>query len=105
MQCPSCDLPLRTESIAGEALERCASCGGEFCAHQALRRLIVAHAPPQGSRPVPYARPSPLSDPMRYRKCPACGDMMTRKNFHGSSGIIVDVCSSHGVWFDGGELG
>jgi Zn-finger nucleic acid-binding protein len=29
---------------------------------------------------------------------------MNRKNFGRSSGIIVDVCSRHGVWLDAGEL-
>jgi Zn-finger nucleic acid-binding protein len=29
---------------------------------------------------------------------------MLRKNFGQSSGIIVDVCRSHGIWFDSGEL-
>jgi Zn-finger nucleic acid-binding protein len=31
--------------------------------------------------------------------------MMLRKNFRETSGIIVDVCSAHGFWFDRGELG
>jgi Zn-finger nucleic acid-binding protein len=30
--------------------------------------------------------------------------MMLRRNFRESSGVIVDVCSAHGVWFDRGEL-
>jgi len=29
---------------------------------------------------------------------------MLRRNFGGQSGIIVDVCAVHGVWFDRGEL-
>jgi Zn-finger nucleic acid-binding protein len=29
---------------------------------------------------------------------------MLRKNFRESSGVIVDVCAAHGVWFDRGEL-
>jgi Zn-finger nucleic acid-binding protein len=29
---------------------------------------------------------------------------MNRKNFGESSGIVVDVCTRHGVWFDAGEL-
>jgi Zn-finger nucleic acid-binding protein len=29
---------------------------------------------------------------------------MLRKNFLETSGVIVDVCSAHGVWFDRGEL-
>ncbi|HEY1537294.1 MAG TPA: zf-TFIIB domain-containing protein, partial [Polyangiaceae bacterium] len=51
-----------------------------------------------------YSRPSPLSDPVRYRKCPACGEPMQRKNFAGASGVVLDVCPEHGLWFDRGEL-
>jgi Zn-finger nucleic acid-binding protein len=29
---------------------------------------------------------------------------MNRKNFGESSGIVVDVCTRHGVWFEEGEL-
>jgi len=30
--------------------------------------------------------------------------MMNRRNFGKLSGVIVDVCSKHGIWFDLGEL-
>jgi hypothetical protein len=30
--------------------------------------------------------------------------MMTRRNFGGASGVVVDVCGPHGIWFDVGEL-
>ena len=105
MQCPSCDGGMQTENMGGETLERCGSCGGEFCSHQALRRFLTAHASPAGANPKEYVRPSPLSDPVRYRKCPSCRALMLRKNFRDSSGIIVDVCAAHGIWFDQGELG
>jgi Zn-finger nucleic acid-binding protein len=29
---------------------------------------------------------------------------MNRSVFGRVSGVIVDVCKNHGVWFDGGEL-
>lgn len=29
---------------------------------------------------------------------------MNRKNFGKQSGVLVDVCTMHGVWFDRGEL-
>lgn len=29
---------------------------------------------------------------------------MLRKNFRESSGVIVDICAPHGLWFDRGEL-
>jgi Zn-finger nucleic acid-binding protein len=29
---------------------------------------------------------------------------MNRTNYGRRSGVIVDICSAHGVWFDDGEL-
>lgn len=40
----------------------------------------------------------------RYRPCPECQKMMNRVNFGRSSGVIVDVCKAHGIWFDDDEL-
>jgi Zn-finger nucleic acid-binding protein len=39
-----------------------------------------------------------------YIKCPVCREFMGRRNFGAKSGVIVDRCSTHGVWLDGGEL-
>lgn len=40
----------------------------------------------------------------RYRKCPACGKMMQRRNYGHKSGVIIDVCRDDGVWLDADEL-
>jgi Zn-finger nucleic acid-binding protein len=39
-----------------------------------------------------------------YRPCPDCKKLMNRRNYGRRSGVIVDVCSEHGAWFDFGEL-
>ncbi len=39
-----------------------------------------------------------------YRPCPSCNKLMNRRNYGRRSGVIVDVCSEHGIWFDLGEL-
>lgn len=39
-----------------------------------------------------------------YVKCPSCQVLMNRINFGKNSGIIVDKCAEHGVWFDREEL-
>lgn len=39
-----------------------------------------------------------------YRPCVACGKLMHRRNYGRRSGVIVDVCHEHGLWFDRGEL-
>lgn len=42
--------------------------------------------------------------PHFYRRCPSCQTAMIRRNIAKRSGVIVDFCQSHGVWFDGNEL-
>jgi len=39
-----------------------------------------------------------------YRPCPVCGKLMHRLNFGRRSGIILDSCQPHGLWFDANEL-
>lgn len=29
---------------------------------------------------------------------------MQRKNYSGRSGIVIDCCANHGIWFDANEL-
>jgi Zn-finger nucleic acid-binding protein len=104
MQCPTCDLPLEPGTVGGQPFERCARCDGEYFGHHALHDLLSAHLPSTGAHGAGYQRPSPFSDPVRYRKCPSCGELMLRRNFLESSGVVVDVCVAHGIWLDRGEL-
>lgn len=55
----------------------------------------VAHHP-EGKRKL---------EVVRYCPCPRCQKMMNRMNFARVSGVIIDVCSEHGTWFDREELG
>jgi len=41
---------------------------------------------------------------VRYLKCPCCGTLMSRSNFSKCSGVVIDTCREHGVWFDRDEL-
>jgi Zn-finger nucleic acid-binding protein len=104
MQCPSCAGRLESECLRGQSFERCLSCRGEWFTHDALHALLSAQAPQPPARPAAYRRPSPFSDPVRYRKCPSCDQPMLRRNFRESSGVVVDVCAAHGLWLDRGEL-
>jgi len=102
--CPTCDLPLEPETASGQVFERCAQCCRVYFSHDALQQLLSTHAAPPDARGAGYRRPSPLTDSVRYRKCPSCGELMLRQNFRESSGVVVDVCAAHGIWLDRGEL-
>jgi Zn-finger nucleic acid-binding protein len=47
--------------------------------------------------------PQPLNK-IRYLPCPDCKQLMNRSNFARASGVIIDTCRQHGVWFDAEEL-
>jgi Zn-finger nucleic acid-binding protein len=49
-------------------------------------------------------QPPDLSAKVTYIPCPVCGQLMNRVNFARCSGVIVDLCRQHGVWFDRDEL-
>lgn len=41
---------------------------------------------------------------IQYKDCPHCLQRMHRKNYARLSGVVVDQCAKHGVYFDAGEL-
>ena len=108
LPCPACKQPLTAYAGAGQApdsntLFDCALCGGQFVEHALLREMLHHHehaAIAEGAAHL-AGRPDPRTG---YLPCPACASLMNRKNFGGSSGVIVDVCKKHGTWFDLGEL-
>jgi Zn-finger nucleic acid-binding protein len=103
LDCPDCRVPMDPLDCGPGALYDCARCGGQFVEHVALRDLLEHHDrldTPAG-RPQ---RPAPVDTRVRYVSCPACRSLMNRRNFGAGSGVIVDVCSKHGTWFDPGEL-
>jgi Zn-finger nucleic acid-binding protein len=105
LSCPDCHLPLSAfECGSAGLLHDCGGCGGQFVELGALRNLIERHD--RLDVGLARARTSPVRAETRvhYVACPVCGSMMNRRNFGGGSGVIVDVCSKHGTWFDSGEL-
>ncbi len=104
--CPDCKRPLQAFKAGPGELHACERCGGQMVTHGLLRALVEQRAVLGNAVPSPGDAPrgNPLADPVHYRPCPHCGQLMNRKNFGGVSGIIVDVCSVHGTYFDAGEL-
>lgn len=104
LPCPACRAPLEALNEAAGTLFDCARCGGHFVEHGLLRALIEQRARLAESAALAPKRPAVPSQQVTYRPCARCAVLMHRKNFGGASGIIVDVCTSHGIWFDAGEL-
>ena len=121
--CPACGPERRLDSRAfGEppvAVMECRVCAGLWLGAQTFEILMgragekaavgggsaaaggwVAAA---GGDAAGRRRSTAQSGPL-YRRCPLCDQMMARRNFARRSGVIVDSCREHGLWFDAGEL-
>jgi Zn-finger nucleic acid-binding protein len=102
--CPSCQKALVSFRGTGGDLLDCSGCGGQFVEHELLRSLFEAREVTGLAVPRRVRRASLEFAKVRYVPCPGCKQLMNRKNFGGESGVVVDVCSKHGTWFEEGEL-
>lgn len=90
----------------------CEVCAGLWLGSEVFRTLEerVRTVAPQNPDPVALRtetrlrRRTPQGAGPLYRPCPACRTPMNRVNFVRVSGILIDRCRDHGIWFDATEL-
>jgi Zn-finger nucleic acid-binding protein len=102
--CPRCGARLQAREYAELSVDECDRCGGLFLAPAMLERLVAAHDASTGLRLALPKRAVERESVVQYIHCPVCGKLMNREAFGRISGIVLDVCKSHGLWFDAGEL-
>jgi len=107
--CPRCKTSMEAVVIGGSNLRECPHCEGLWTGAETLRQICA-----QGEKQaavlgmathLPAQEGAEIEKQIRYLPCPVCGKLMNRVNFANFSGVIVDVCTQHGTWFDRGELG
>jgi Zn-finger nucleic acid-binding protein len=113
LPCPACaggrKLVRRQLGETDAALFDCEVCGGIWVEKQVFDvladRARTDTLPDLSLRPAGRKPPAavPAAGPF-YRGCAQCGARMNRRNWGEKSGVIVDVCHHHGVWFDLDEL-
>jgi Zn-finger nucleic acid-binding protein len=111
--CPCCEeevrLANRRLSKSRVSVLECPHCGGLWLgisSFMILRDRIAcqsSHLKLDGNGP-PRLKTSDPTREVRYRKCIVCGRLMHRRQYGKGSGVIIDTCRSHGIWFDDGEL-
>jgi Zn-finger nucleic acid-binding protein len=108
LPCPGCTGEMQGVRVGDTAMHQCDQCGSAWLARETFEALCAdrqkqgALAGALGDTPAPQA--AETERPARYVKCPACQKIMNRVNFGRTSGVIVDVCKPHGVWFERDEL-
>lgn len=107
--CPGCKAEMRGISVGNTAMHECPNCASlwlnaaEFstlCVKREERGAVLAFADVSKSAPAALS----MDAKVRYVPCPVCKLIMNRQNFGRRSGVIVDVCKGHGVWFEANEL-
>ena len=114
--CPACDGDHRLQSRVLDdrdlAVLECGGCAGLWVGSEVFQRLAANAESAQaaveslGAIDGGEAATIPRIDESQrvYRPCAICGALMHRRNYGRKSGVIVDTCRRHGVWFDAGEL-
>jgi len=122
--CPACQdghaLVSRRLGAEQVTVLECGRCAGFWIGREAFRQLVerarhdavpagtIAEAPSHVASKFGLPADSVAPDESRnrsfYRPCVVCGQLMNRINYGHSSGVIVDVCRDHGIWFDADEL-
>jgi Zn-finger nucleic acid-binding protein/RNA polymerase subunit RPABC4/transcription elongation factor Spt4 len=110
LACPGCRKPLAATTISGASLDQCRDCGGVWLRQEAFDHLAgdrSQRGEVMGSLPQEVPRiAGDLGNlgGVRYRPCPQCGTLMNRYNYARISGVVLDSCKQHGIWFDRDEL-
>ncbi len=106
LECPGCKGPLHITDLDGVPFQTCPACGGLWMGHEPFRTLAEDRDRRASTLNLLGAPDSahPGAAPVSYRPCPTCKKLMNRQNYARISGVVLDQCKDHGLWFDADEL-
>jgi len=117
--CPCCNERLAAHESGGWTVYPCEHCSGLWMTSAVRERFeeLYESVPAQRfersdggtsaseiSRRVLRRGVQDAGTNQPYRLCPQCRQQMARRRYGRVSGVIVDECLGHGVWFDPGEF-
>jgi Zn-finger nucleic acid-binding protein len=107
--CPRCTTALQARRVGDIVIDECGACLGVFLDHVAIKRVVVDRAQARaeallGALPRSEVHALPAAGQRMYLPCPVCHTVMNRRLFATGTGVIIDVCRTHGTFFDAGEL-
>ncbi len=106
--CPRCRIAMFGQNVGDFTVMACEECRGLFIPNETFEMMQETSERVIQSTATPYTTKddgkTDFNINMAYVRCPVCRNMMNRQNFARVSGVIIDACSKHGLWFDAGEL-
>lgn len=104
-KCPRCKIGLQLIEVDEIHLAECERCEGIWSEIETFE-IICANRENQSAvlKKFDEILHHPKLQPIKYVPCPTCEKLMNRSNFAKISGVIIDSCKEHGVWFDADEL-
>ena len=95
---------MRAKQIGEFALMGCDQCAGVFVPHEVFEMMQEKRDSVVFTAIAPSRVQVDVGSNASYVRCPVCKQVINRVNFARISGVLVDVCREHGIWFDGGEI-
>jgi Zn-finger nucleic acid-binding protein len=108
--CPRCRMQMEVTKLGEVSLRECPKCQGIWTDTQTLEQICtdrnkqVAVQGMPGAHELSEIGSAGVEQNIRYVPCPVCNALMNRINFARFSNVVVDVCKTHGTWFDRDEL-
>ncbi len=105
-RCPRCRRGLQVLTAGEVSIRECERCGGIWCDRETFESLCRDNEKEAAifATLSQNDRPQKQAATISYVPCPDCGALMNRSNFARNSGVIIDTCREHGIWFDDDEL-
>jgi Zn-finger nucleic acid-binding protein len=98
--CPRCHVALTDVQVASTPLDECTHCGGLWIDVANFEHICSDTEASQAATGLQLPPPVPLDPHVRYLPCPQCTNLMSRMNYAGRSGVVINVCRPHGIWLD-----
>jgi Zn-finger nucleic acid-binding protein len=107
MRCPACGSELVGASIRREEFYECPAGHGTWVDVEPFQRLVADFERRAAVLVQQIGRGAERIVPIQHDSllpCPRCRRAMTRYEYARDSGVHVDACRQHGIWFDHDEL-
>jgi Zn-finger nucleic acid-binding protein len=106
--CPRCRIDMPSVVIGATTLRECSKCEGIWADTATLQQIYADREKQAAVLGLPTTLHATdavkFEEHIHYLPCPVCRQLMNRVNFARCSHVIVDVCRTHGTWFDKDEL-